>query len=379
MSETTVDCTARRIAEHAAVHELAEVEVILHGGEPLLAGPDFISYAVRVIRTEVADVGTRVRVSIQTNGLRLDEAFLRLFEHLEIRVGVSLDGDEQAQDRHRRFFNGKGSHTAVSASLRRLASGPFHHLFSGLLCTIDIRNDPLATYEALLAFDPPAIDFLLPHGNWVTPPPFRDPDSSATPYADWLIPIFDRWYGSPSQETEIRFFTEIMRLLLGQDSRTETVGLSPVRMAVIETDGSIEQSDILKSSYPGAAATRMHILRDSFDAVLRHPAIVARQIGSVRSHRCAVAATSSPSAAGACTPIVTAPPGLPGTVGLLPRPPPAHHAHPRESTPRHQPSEGEPMKLIPRQVSDKTFTELAAGGEGPRRSKNCEPGSGSRP
>ncbi|GIH80223.1 radical SAM protein [Planobispora longispora] len=251
----------------------------MHGGEPLLAGPDFISYAVRVIRTEVADVGTRVRVSIQTNGLRLDEAFLRLFEHLEIRVGVSLDGDEQAQDRHRRFFNGKGSHTAVSASLRRLASGPFHHLFSGLLCTIDIRNDPLATYEALLAFDPPAIDFLLPHGNWVTPPPFRDPDSSATPYADWLIPIFDRWYGSPSQETEIRFFTEIMRLLLGQDSRTETVGLSPVRMAVIETDGSIEQSDILKSSYPGAAATRMHILRDSFDAVLRHPAIVARQIG----------------------------------------------------------------------------------------------------
>ncbi|WP_449065696.1 FxsB family cyclophane-forming radical SAM/SPASM peptide maturase [Planomonospora algeriensis] len=281
MSEAIVDRTARRIAEHALAHDLAEVEVILHGGEPLLAGPDLISLAVHTIRAAAADVGTRVRVAVQTNGLRLDETFLTLFENLEIRVGVSLDGDEEGQDRHRRFAGGRGSHAAVTASLRRLTSSRFHHLFSGLLCTVDVRNDPVATYEALLAFDPPAVDFLLPHGNWATPPPFRDPASSATPYADWLIPIFDRWYGSPAGETEIRLFTEIMRLLTGRASRTEAVGLSPVRMAVVETDGSIEQSDILKSSYHGAAVTRMHVLRDSFDAVLAHPAIAARQIGEL--------------------------------------------------------------------------------------------------
>jgi uncharacterized protein len=281
MSEVIVDRTAQRIAEHAAAHELAEVEVILHGGEPLLAGADFISHAVRVIRREAAEVGTRVRVAVQTNGLRLDEDFLRLFDSLEIRVGVSLDGDEEAQDRHRRFAGGRGSHALVSASLRRLAFGPFHHLFSGLLCTIDVRNDPVATYEALAAFDPPAIDFLLPHGNWSAPPPFRDPGSPATPYADWLIPIFDRWYGSPSEETEVRLFAEIIRLLAGRASRTEVIGLSPVRMAVIETDGGIEQSDILKSSYHGAAATTMHVLSHPFDTVLRHPAIAARQIGEL--------------------------------------------------------------------------------------------------
>ncbi|GAA3135301.1 FxsB family radical SAM/SPASM domain protein [Planomonospora alba] len=280
MSEAVVDRTAARIAEHALAHDLAEVEVILHGGEPLLAGPDLISRAVRAVRAAAADVGTRVRVSVQTNGVRLDEAFLRLFDELEIRVGVSLDGDEEGQDRHRRFAGGKGSHAAVTAALRRLASGRFHHLFSGLLCTIDIRNDPVATYEALLAFDPPAVDFLLPHGNWAAPPPFRDPASPATPYADWLIAVFDRWYGTAAT-TEVRLFTEIMRLLTGRASRTEAVGLSPVRMAVIETDGGIEQSDILKSSYQGATATRMHVLRDSFDAVLAHPAIAARQIGEL--------------------------------------------------------------------------------------------------
>lgn len=279
MREEIIDHTARRIAEHAYTHELPEVEVILHGGEPLLAGPDLISYAVRTIRAAAADVGTRVHVGIQTNGVRLNDTYLRLFNDLEVRVGVSLDGYAEAHDRHRRYRDGSGSHAAVVASLRRLTNSRYHHLFRGLLCTIDIRNDPLATYEALVEFDPPAIDFLLPHGNWATPPPFRKPGSSETPYADWLIPIFDRWYGSATETTEVRLFREIIRLLTGRPSRAEAVGLSPARMVVVETDGSIEQSDILKSTYPGAAVTRLHVSRDSFDKALLHTSTVARQIG----------------------------------------------------------------------------------------------------
>ncbi|WP_223167599.1 FxsB family cyclophane-forming radical SAM/SPASM peptide maturase [Nonomuraea sp. SYSU D8015] len=280
MSDAIADRAVERIAEHASRHDLAEIDVILHGGEPLLAGPELISRVVRGVRGAV-DTGTRVNVNVQTNGVRLTEAYLRLFESLEIRVGVSLDGDAAGQDRHRRFADGRGSHALVSESLRRLTAGPYHHLFSGILCTIDVRNDPVRTYEALLEYDPPAVSFLLPHGNWADPPPFREPGSSATPYADWLIQIFDVWYDSPVLQTEIRMFREIMRLLMGGPSRTETVGLSPVRMVVIETDGKIEQADSLKSAYHGAPETRLHVLSDDLDRALLHPAIVARQIGEL--------------------------------------------------------------------------------------------------
>ncbi|TMR14328.1 FxsB family radical SAM/SPASM domain protein [Nonomuraea turkmeniaca] len=294
MSEAIADRAIERIAEHASRHDLPEIDVILHGGEPLLAGPELIARVVRGVRGAV-DTGTRVNVTIQTNGVRLDEAYLRLFESLEIRVGVSLDGDAEGQDRHRRFANGRGSHAQVSESLRRLTAGPYHHLFSGILCTIDVRNDPVRTYEALLEFDPPAIDFLLPHGNWGAPPPFREPGSPAAPYADWLIRVFDLWYDSPVLQTEIRLFREIMRLLMGSHSRAEIVGLSPVRMVVIETDGSVEQSDILKSAYDGAPETRLHVLRDPLDRALLHPSIVARQIGaaalSETCHRCEIMST----------------------------------------------------------------------------------------
>jgi len=48
---------------------------------------------------------------------------------------------------------------------------------------------------------------------------------------------------------------------------------------VVETDGAIEQTDVLKSAYPGAADTGLSVLTDPFDAMLTHPGVVSRQIG----------------------------------------------------------------------------------------------------
>lgn len=49
---------------------------------------------------------------------------------------------------------------------------------------------------------------------------------------------------------------------------------------VIETDGSIEQIDSLKSAYDGATATGLDVFRHTFDDALRHPGVAARQAGS---------------------------------------------------------------------------------------------------
>ena len=279
MSRETIDHSAERIAEHIREHRLQSVQVILHGGEPLLAGLELVAYAVTRTREAVGGAAD-VNVRIQTNGVRLTKSFLRLFDRLGVRVGVSLDGDRAAQDRHRHTTSGQGSHAAVSVALASLASERYRHLFSGLLCTVDLRNDPIATYEALLEFSPPAIDFLLPHGNWSSPPPGRTADTAFTPYADWLIPVFDRWYGTRPPETRIRSFADIINVLLGGQSRTEGTGLTPVCVAVIETDGAIEQSDLLKAAYPGAPATGLHVAVDRFDQALRLPSVAVRQLGA---------------------------------------------------------------------------------------------------
>ncbi|MEV6816002.1 radical SAM protein, partial [Micromonospora sp. NPDC051296] len=62
MSPSVLDAAARRIGEHARTHRLDLVSVILHGGEPLLAGPARVESAVSAIRHGAAPVPARVTV-----------------------------------------------------------------------------------------------------------------------------------------------------------------------------------------------------------------------------------------------------------------------------------------------------------------------------
>ena len=49
----TAQRAAERIAEHASEHRLPMVRVILHGGEPLLAGASRLEAIARVLRRAI--------------------------------------------------------------------------------------------------------------------------------------------------------------------------------------------------------------------------------------------------------------------------------------------------------------------------------------
>jgi uncharacterized protein len=270
MSYPILQAVARRIDEHVRRHRLPGVEVILHGGEPLLTGASYLTELTRLLRSTIS---ADLHFAVQTNGTLLDQPMLETIKNLGIRVGISLDGGLEATGRHRRYANGNNSFAAVADSLRRIGAAEFRDIYSGILCAVDTRNDPVATYEELLSFDPAAIDLLLPHANWSVPPP-------GSGYADWLIAVFERWYSAPVKETEIRLFTELIQLVLGGTAEMEAIGLQPATHIVVDTDGAIKQLDSLSSAYPGAADTGLHVLTDPFDAALDHPTTVARQIGA---------------------------------------------------------------------------------------------------
>jgi uncharacterized protein len=270
MSPAVVGKAVERIAEHVQRHGLATVEVILHGGEPLLAGAEWLADLVGSLRTRVL---AQVNVSVQTNGTLLDRPMLATLKSLGIKVGVSLDGDAKATGRHRNYANGRNSFDAVADGLDLLRSAEFRDCYGGILCTVDVQNDAVSTYEALLKFAPPALDLLLPHANWSSPP-------VGTGYADWLISVFERWYAAPRQETRIRLFSELIQLVLGQSGEVEGLGLLPSTLVVVDTDGSIKQLDSLSSTYPGAADTGLDVLSGTFDDALDHPTTVARQLGA---------------------------------------------------------------------------------------------------
>jgi uncharacterized protein len=266
---------AARMAQHVEAHGLTDISVVLHGGEPLLAGPDRLCALVTDLRA-VLPGSCRASLCLQTNGVLLTETVLAALEECEVAVGVSLDGTAGHHDRHRRDPRGGGSYAAVRKALLLLADPRHRESYGGLLCTVDVETDPVACYEGLLTYSPPSVDFLLPHANWGSPPR-RVPGT--TPYGDWLVAAFDRWYDAPRHETSVRLFEDAIRGTVGRGSRSEQIGLSPVPIVVIESDGAVEQCDSLKSAYAGACATGFNVIEHPLDAALTHPGVVARQIG----------------------------------------------------------------------------------------------------
>jgi uncharacterized protein len=262
--------TAERIGEHVRRHEIPSIRVILHGGEPMMAGSEQLVAIAAAVRESLPS-GARADIALQTNGTLLTPRRLDPLREAGVKVAVSLDGVGDQHDRHRSYPSGRGSFATVRRGLE-LLSGPYRSIYAGLLCTINPDTDPVDTWRAMLEFHPPGVDFLLPHANWQTGVP-------RNAYGPWLVRLFDDYLDAPRKLTSIRLFDELISLCLGGPSHSEHVGLSPAAVAVIESDGAIEQTDALKSAYAGAPATGFSVLTDAFDAALDHPGIVARQLG----------------------------------------------------------------------------------------------------
>jgi uncharacterized protein len=282
LSEETAARVVDCIAEHCAAHALRRITIVLHGGEPLLYGVERTRALLELLQARLpAEVHPDLR--IHTNAVRLDTAYLDLFLEFAVKVGVSLDGDRAANDLHRRFASGRTSHPEVLRGLALLRQPRYRSLYSGILCTIDIRNDPIQVYEALAAEEPPRADLLLPHATWDNPPlrahvGSGDDGDGVPEYAAWLEAVYDRWRRD-GQPFPIRTFDSIAAVLRGLPSQTEALGLAPADLVVIETDGTLEQADSLKTSYDGAAATGFNVFEHSLDQAAAHSGMAARQGG----------------------------------------------------------------------------------------------------
>jgi uncharacterized protein len=274
ISQKTIKQVARRLAEYAAAEKLDSLSVILHGGEPLLVGPARLRQICTELDRVVSPV-TALDLRIHSNGVRLRRHHLEIFAEFGVKVGISLDGDRAANDRHRVDRKGRSSYNDVLRAVDMLHLPEFEHLFLGLLCTVDVANDPVVVHDALTALGPPRIDYLLPHSTWDHPPPAH---GRGTPYADWLLKAFDRWE-EQGRPMAVRTFASVLSTLRGGPGLTEAWGLAASTLAVVETDGTFEQADSLKTAYDGAAGTGYDVFRHGLDQFLEHPGVQARRKG----------------------------------------------------------------------------------------------------
>ncbi|HEV8673608.1 MAG TPA: FxsB family cyclophane-forming radical SAM/SPASM peptide maturase [Methylomirabilota bacterium] len=279
MSERAARQTAARIREHCEAHGKRSASIVFHGGEPLLGGLAHLEMLTTVIADTLGGTGLKLSVGIQSNGLLFDREIGDLMLARGMSIGVSLDGPPAINDLHRIDHRGRPTGARLEECLALLTSPRYRPIFSGFLCVINPDTDPVALTRYLLSYDPPGIDFLLPLDNHDRRPPGKEADLRATPYGDWLIASFDHWLRQPTT-TRIRFFNSLIGLIFGAPSGVEALGLDPVTLIVVETNGDIEAVDSLKSAFQGATRLGYDVFHHDFDTVAADMAVRSRQLGT---------------------------------------------------------------------------------------------------
>jgi uncharacterized protein len=171
-----------------------------------------------------------------------------------------------------RRFNavGGGSYREAAAAIDRIQRHPgMQRLFGGVLCVVNPDDDGLAIYRHFRSLGITHMDFLLPvEANWDNPP---SRFSSPTPFADYLIPIFDDWWSENDSNVHITYFDSLLRLLVGSRVHSDALGGDPLTMVVVDANGSIEPVDSLRSCGNAFTQLGLYVQRDRIERAFQQP------------------------------------------------------------------------------------------------------------
>ena len=274
LDEDTALRIAARIQEHVKAHKLDDVTVVFHGGEPLLLGLTAFRALVDIFSLQV---GCKIHWGMQSNGTLMDDAFIQFFIDRGFRIGLSLDGSREQNDRQRFYHNGQGAFEDTASAIRRVTKYEnWKQVFGGVLVVVDVDNSPAEILASLAELKIHSANLVLRDCHHDEPPPKWMPEGRA--YGAWLCEFFDLWYRDYS-DIEVPYFEQIIAMMLGGTSTAEEIGAQSVDLIVVDTNGDIEAVDTLKIVGRAATSLSMNVTTHSFDEALTEPAIYSRLSG----------------------------------------------------------------------------------------------------
>lgn len=251
MCEETIEAMCEQLY-HLSQAQQKLFSIVLHGGEPFLMGAKRLKELLAKLR---AVLPFAYPISIQSNGILINNEILDICSQFGASVAVSIDGPKEIHDKMRVGHKAEGTFDAVMRGIKVLQS---HHdskfLNAGLLAVIDPESDPIEVYTFFKALSAPSVDFLYRDGNFDRLP-FGKRTVTSVEYGEWMTALLNI-YLSDNDPLPIRIIDDMMKVLLGGFSSKEGMGVTDFGIIIIDTDGTIMKNDTLKSSYNGA---------DSFD------------------------------------------------------------------------------------------------------------------
>ena len=167
------------------------------------------------------------------------------------------------------FPRGRGSYDRVLGGLDCLINHPLGHQVFGAVLSVANPQIPAAQmWDFWRGLGVTRYDFNLPHCTHDQPPWFAADDLT-----QWMIELFDLWWMLDDPQYEIRFFKNIVDLVLGAPFSTDYIGGKPGGIAVVETDGAIQGADALRACEDGMIELGLSVEHHAFDDALKDPLV----------------------------------------------------------------------------------------------------------
>lgn len=255
------DAFIARLREHIDRYHLESFFILFHGGEPLLFGKArFDVFCDKLRRLEV-NRNFELKLAITTNGILIDEDWANLFRRWRVSVTVSIDGPRSVNDRRRIGFHGEGSFDAIIRGIEQLREA---RIEPGFLSVCDPNTNP-SEYIRFFAEDLGAKDFdvLVPDAT---------NDDTPSSIAPFYLGLFDSWWDLwIDHGIRIRFLETLVKGLLGEESRVESIGFGPNTTSTLTTDGAIEPLDVLRVAGNNFTRTRIDVFRNNLQDIQSDP------------------------------------------------------------------------------------------------------------
>jgi len=245
ISNETIEDIIVFLVQGIADLSVKKVNVVLHGGEPLMMPKKRFSAMSARLRSVLEPLAT-LNIGLQTNAMLIDEEWIAIFEKQRINIGVSIDGPAVVNDAYRVDKAGRGTHASTVAGIRKLqdAYNAGRITRAGAIAVIDPSSSAKAVYRHI-------VDELgFTHMSFNLPMETRDTAAPALEeeLPGYLSELFDEWVKDDNPKIRVRMFDQMLRYFAGDAvlrKRLPNFAIHHV-MAVISADGDLSEHDDFK-------------------------------------------------------------------------------------------------------------------------------------
>lgn len=241
-----------------------ELELVWHGGEPLIRGLDFYSRAVMFAK-KTSEPELKIIHCLQTNGTLINKNWAEFFKQNTFKVGVSLDGPEALHNQFRRYKNGNGSFADVMRGIELLAS---QNVKYGMVTVVSSANidcpDEIFQLAKDLKVEKLQISPCVEVGKGKAP--FT---VSPKKFGLFMCRLYDLWIEENNPDLSIGYLEDVVDVLLGRECNNCILGDHCHNFMVFDWNGQLSPCEDLFARHESFGNIKTTSLRSVLDSGAR--------------------------------------------------------------------------------------------------------------